>query len=286
MPGIDLTGQVFERLTVLSRNSTATTAEYSWWCHCSCGNTVSVRGNMLRKRRTKSCGCLRHKPPGNFVDITGQTFTRLTVTARDWSIPTEKGAAWVCTCVCGNTITVLTKDLNKKVKSCGCLKRTNLPERNLKHGATQKKAPTPEYKTWQKMKERCLSPTSKDYARYGGRGITICQRWKEDFSVFLEDMGLRPTPQHSLERRDNNGPYAPENCRWATKREQARNTRNNVLLTWNGETHCISEWSEIVHISQLTLAERYRAGWSVERVLTTPVRRWPSQRRNDQPSFL
>jgi hypothetical protein len=150
-------------------------------------------------------------------------------------------------------------------------------ELKVTHGATRKNQISPEYRAWCKMKERCNCTTSKDYARWGGRGIRVCERWQNSFTAFLHDMGPRPTPKHTLERLDNNGPYSPENCIWATRTRQARNTRNTVFLTWNNETHCISEWSEIVPISQRTIAERYRAGWPVERILTTPPRRWPSQ---------
>jgi hypothetical protein len=157
------------------------------------------------------------------------------------------------------------------------LRAERLAQGHLVHGNARKTGPTPEYKAWQKIKERCLVLTSKDYPRYGGRGIQVCPQWVESFSTFLADMGPRSNPLHSIERRDNDGPYAPDNCYWATRKEQARNTRNNVLLTWNGETHCLSVWSELVHIRPSILADRYRAGWSIERLLMTPPRRWPSQ---------
>ena len=97
-------------------------------------------------------------------------------------------------------------------------------------------------------------------------------------SKFLHDMGPRPSSKHSIERRNNDGSYSAKNCYWATRQTQARNMRTNALLTWQDETHCLAEWADIIHIQRSILAQRYRAKWSVEKILTTPVRRWPSQR--------
>jgi hypothetical protein len=282
---LDLTGQCFDNLTVLERDTTANTKEYSWWCQCICGAKVSVRSYMLRKRRTRSCGCLRHKSPPNFLDLTGQTFTRLIVLHRDLapSHP-EQGAWWICQCQCGKTVSALAKALQSKaIKSCGCLRGERLVAGNLKHGQNRKSRTTPEYKAWQKMKERCDSPTSKDYPRYGGRGITVCDDWRTSFEAFFAYVGPRPSAQHTLDRYpDNDGPYAPGNVRWATRTEQARNTRNTVFLTLHGETHCLSEWSEILHINHQILIDRHMYGWSDEKILTTPVRQWPSRATNHQ----
>ena len=219
------------------------------------------------------------RTPPNFLDLTGQLFTRLTVLYRDpFPLHPKEGPAWICQCICGQQKSVTTRSLrSKRTRSCGCWEREHQAQGNLKHGNARKSGASPEYRSWQKMKDRCLTPTCPDYPRYGGRGITICIQWQDSFPTFLQDMGPRPSPQHSIERRNNNGPYSPENCRWATRTEQARNTRNNVFLTYNGETHCLAEWSEIVSIRQNTLSDRYRYGWSDEKILTTPLRRWPSQ---------
>jgi len=272
---IDLTDQTFDQLTVIARDTTATTIEYSWWCQCQCGKIVSVRSSMLRAHRTRSCGCLRHKSPVNFLDLTDKTFTRLTVMHRDtMPLHPERGTWWICICICGNRLSVTTRDLqSKSVKSCGCLRAEQLQRGNLKHGQNRRTRTTPEYKAWQKMKERCDSPTSKDYPRYGGRGITVCDDWRTSFEAFFAHVGPRPSPHHTLDRYpDNNGPYAPGNVRWATRIEQARNTRNTVFLTLHGETHCLSEWSTILHIKHQILIDRHTYGWSDEKILTTPVR--------------
>jgi len=122
---------------------------------------------------------------------------------------------------------------------------------------------------------------------YGGRGITVCERWLRSFIAFLADMGQRPSPRHTLDRIDNNGPYTgpcPEypqgNCRWATPFEQANNRRNNRLITWNDTTHSVSEWARLLNFKHSTLLHRLASGWSIEKTLTTALRRWPSQLRD------
>jgi len=127
------------------------------------------------------------------------------------------------------------------------------------------------YLRWWAMVDRCTNPHNRCYARYGGRGITVCDRWRT-FQVFFADMGMFPTRDHSLERIDNLGPYAPDNCRWATRIEQGQNKRNNVTLTLHGRTLTLNAWARDVGIDRLTLRRRLRdLGWSPERTLTTPV---------------
>jgi hypothetical protein len=131
---------------------------------------------------------------------------------------------------------------------------------------------TPEYKPWESMRARCNNPNRPCYDRYGGRGIKVCERWN-DFSNFLEDVGPRPSPQHSLDRYPNvNGNYEPGNVRWATPKEQARNRRNNHFLTFNEETHTIAEWEEIKGWKTGVIKIRLRYGWPLEKIFTEPVR--------------
>lgn len=126
-----------------------------------------------------------------------------------------------------------------------------------------------EYRAWKRIRQRCFNPNYHSFADYGGRGILVCTRW-EDPTAFLADMGPMPSPQHSIERIDNDGPYSPENCRWALPKEQASNRRTTVLLTHNGETKTMAEWSRITGIGKTTLSNRLKAGWSHEGALTTP----------------
>ncbi len=129
----------------------------------------------------------------------------------------------------------------------------------------------PEYVCWQQMNSRCFNPRNRCFPRYGGRGVTVCDRWRHDFAAFLADMGPRPSPKHSIDRIDNSGPYSPENCRWATLTEQNRNKRTNRLLTFHGETLPLSAWAERLGMPENTIRNRLRRGWSDERTLTEPV---------------
>ena len=125
------------------------------------------------------------------------------------------------------------------------------------------------HRTWGLMIQRCHNPNNPAYPQYGGRHIVVCDRWRLSFIAFLSDMGDRPTPTHTLERRDNNGPYEPENCCWATKKQQARNRTYNRKLTFGGETKTVAEWSESIGIKSWIIRQRIdRYGWSVERTLT------------------
>lgn len=138
---------------------------------------------------------------------------------------------------------------------------------NRKHGEGQERSP--EYRSWDGMRDRCLNEKSAPYADYGGRGITVCSRWRgpDGYENFLADMGRKPSPHHTLDRRDNGGNYTPENCRWATKKEQASNRRDNVRLTFNGETHLLRDWAARLELPYNTLYNRLARGWSVARAL-------------------
>lgn len=128
----------------------------------------------------------------------------------------------------------------------------------------------PEYRVWKSMKSRCYNRKNTQYKNYGGRGIIMCEQWRASFHTFLTDMGPRPSPHHTIERRDNDGPYALNNCYWATMKEQSRNKRTNHLLTFQGEALCIRDWSLKTGLKYQTIIARLRYGWSVERILTTP----------------
>lgn len=139
------------------------------------------------------------------------------------------------------------------------------------HGAVSGGRST-EYIIWQGIKARCLKSSSPSYSNYGGRGITICDAWRDSFEGFLADVGHRPGPDLTIDRIDTNGNYEPGNVRWATQTEQGRNRRDNRLLTLNGVTHCVAEWAEITRMSTMCIKARLRQGWSDERTLTEPVR--------------
>lgn len=197
-------------------------------------------------------------------DLTGKTFGRWTVIARAPSRGATKKARWYCRCSCGTERDVAGVSLRRGFsKSCGCLHKFPLT-----HGATG----SAEYDAWAGINQRCYTPTNNHYNEYGARGITVCERWRQSFENFYTDMGPKPTKEHSLDRINNNGPYSPDNCRWATTRQQNRNTRRNVMLTHNGETLCVAEWAERIGINRYRLYSRLKSGWSVERTLSEPLR--------------
>jgi len=132
---------------------------------------------------------------------------------------------------------------------------------------------TPEWRVWKGMRQRCLDVDVPQYRHYGGRGIKICTRW-ESFDNFFEDMGHRPSAKHSLDRIDVNGNYEPNNCKWATWKEQHRNRRSNVLIEYNGKIQCMSAWAEEYGLSKCILHYRLTKGkWPIEKALTTPTKR-------------
>lgn len=144
--------------------------------------------------------------------------------------------------------------------------RPDLAARNAAR-ATHRMSHTPIYNCWRSMLARCENPNQKDFARYGARGITVCNRWR-NFADFLADMGTKPDGM-SIDRIDGSKGYSPENCRWATATEQANNKRSNVLVTFNGATATVAEWAQRVGLERKTLEYRIRAGWDASRALTT-----------------
>lgn len=148
-------------------------------------------------------------------------------------------------------------------------------ERHGKHGLSHR----PEYRAWQQMRLRCHDPKHAAYPNYGGRGIFVCERWLKSPTAFLADMGPRPSPKHELDRRDNSGPYSPENCRWASRKENDRNRRSNRLVAAGGVTRTLIEWSERTGIPQDTLKHRLDSGWTADRAVSTPVRPRRSKRQ-------
>lgn len=150
-------------------------------------------------------------------------------------------------------------------QSCGCLRREQQGKQRLTHGLSS----SPEYHIWRAIKDRCDNPKMQNYQRYGGRGVRMDPTWRESFEAFYRDMGPRPSAKHSIERRDNAGHYTPENCYWATRIEQGSNKRNNRRLEFRGVTLTVSEWARVIGIPMRTLHARLKAGWSVERALST-----------------
>ena len=203
------------------------------------------------------------------INLIGQRFTRLLVVER---AENEKNgsARWVCQCDCGNTIVISSYHLrNEDVKSCGCFQR-DFPNRTT-HGHSGE----PIYDEWCGMKARCYNKSQKAYKNYGGRGITVCERWRNNFKDFLDDVSELPhfgEEGYSLERINNDGNYEPSNCKWATIEDQANNKRSNHMITYNGKTQSVKKWADEVGVNYGTLKSRINRGWAIEKALTEPVK--------------
>lgn len=246
-----------------------------WEFRCECGAVKVARACHVLSGRTQSCGCLhaertRDVSRSQTGIAPGDRFHRLTAVAE---CPRDGGfARWSFRCECGTEVVVLAgKVKSGHTKSCGCFGREASRARRYKHGKGDQK--TKEYRAWCGMKQRCHNPRSSAYQDYGGRGITVCDRWlgPDGFGHFFADMGLAPSPAHSVDRLDNSRGYSPDNCAWRTRVEQMNNRRGNVTLTHDGEALTVAEWATRLGIKQTTIRARLRMGWSTEKVLTTPL---------------
>ena len=239
-------------------------------CKCECGNKKLFTKRSLTIDKTQSCGCLVGK---TFKNIEGMQFDRL----KAISIHHINGGGcyWNCECKCGNTTIVRASSLlSGDTKSCGCLMKETLLHET--HGMTNTRL----YRIWNGMKDRCKNKNAPEYENYGGRGIRVCQEWLDDFMNFYNwAMANGYRDDLTIDRKDNDKGYSPENCRWATAKEQANNTRSTVFLTYKGETKPVSEWSEITGIRQDTLTYRKRHGWTDEECIEIPLNKTKGKHR-------
>ena len=223
-PKIDLKELRFGHLIVIREavRSKQSKRTVRWLCDCDCGMCSVVNSQDLRSGKTKSCGCMKR------VDLTGKHYGRLTVLGRSHGAP----STWDCRCECGSLVIVRGGNLHSgSTKSCGCLRRDHAKQLKIKHGHAPKRGrPSREYRSWQAMKRRCFVSDNDNYRYYGGRGITVCERWKNSFENFMADMGPRPK-RRTLDRIDSDGNYEPGNCRWATGSEQRLNQRRMSTST-------------------------------------------------------
>lgn len=192
------------------------------------------------------------------INAIGMRFGRLTAISEAEMIAGRK--AYLCKCDCGSEKVIRSAYLqSENTRSCGCMRS----ESNAKTGAGKinpdAKRRTAIYKRWGTMKQRCENPANPFYKNYGGRGIYVCSAW-HSFDAFLADMGQPPTPKHTLERMDNNGPYSPENCRWALRSEQLRNQRRTILIDLDGEVLAAKDWSEMLGVSYQSVTKAFRRG--------------------------
>jgi hypothetical protein len=205
------------------------------------------------------------------INLIGQKFGRLIVIKQ--ARKDKNGHIhWLCKCSC-NKIKIVRGNSLKcgQTQSCGCLQKERTATTHNKHNCSQRGQKFRTYRTWKTMIQRCTNHNDTNYDNYGNRGITVCKRWM-NFLNFLKDMGERPI-EHSIDRRNNYEGYCKENCYWATLEQQARNKRNNHLETYNDETQCIIIWAEKTGINKRTILWRLKNSWSIEKTLTTPVRK-------------
>ena len=205
------------------------------------------------------------------IDISNQRFGRLTAIEKSTNICGK--TAWKCVCDCGNIAYVTTSNLTcNRIRSCGCIKQELLMRRNITHNQRHTRL----YEVWKGIKQRCYNPKHRAYHNWGGRGIKMCEDWKNNFQSFYNwsyANGYSPENQKdeknklTIDRIDVNGNYEPSNCRWVTRKVQASNMRTNKLITINGETHCIAEWCRIYNVHTSNYYKKINKGMSPEEAL-------------------
>ena len=255
-------GQRYGRLVAIAFVSRNKKHLAYWKFQCDCGREHVARASHVTFGNVASCGCLARElksartkgPPV----MPGERQGRLTAVefAGRFLIGKQPYDCWKFRCDCGTIVTVrpaYVRDGN--TKSCGCLKEEalRLGQQSRKHGLSQ----IPEYSVWNRMVRRCVNQRDLNYPGWGGRGIKVCDRWRK-FENFYADMGPRPSAKHSIDRIDNDGPYSPENCRWATRKEQANNRGNCITMLYEGRSIPLREVEALSGIKYQTLYARLR----------------------------
>lgn len=264
-----MSGQKFSKLTVLSRSedyvSPSGNKLVQWLCKCDCGNEVIVSGSNLKSGKQISCGCHSiEKAREKLDDLIGRKFGRLEVMSFSHSA-NNRMSYWNCLCDCGNEVCVSSGNLKSgNTKSCGCYRLDLQRERKTVKSERL-------YHIWASMKQRCKNPNNHKYNDYGGRGITVCNEWEvfDNFYNWSVDNGYKEGL--TIDRIDNDKGYSPDNCRWATQTEQARNKRNTIFLELDGERKPLPEWADEKNIPSSVIRKRLKMGWSVNEALNIKV---------------
>jgi hypothetical protein len=203
------------------------------------------------------------------INLSGQTFGKLTVIRYHGRRGAKGSHAWVCRCECGSEKVIQGRAMNGGgTVSCGCFAKSRIANANTKHGLHTRANRHPLFDVWRSMRRRCYNRKTHNWHLYGARGIAVCERWRKSFAAFVEDMGPRPSGGYTIERRDNNGNYTPENCYWATMKTQSNNRRNNRAFEHGGRTLTLSQWAEVARIKNATISERLKRGWPFAKAIT------------------
>lgn len=260
----DYVGKKYGHLKVIGKSENSTIPN-AFLFLCDCGKKVTLAPDLVLKGRQKSCGKCKYANISpqriNPKDFIGSKNNLLTVTG---VIKSEKGkSVLICSCDCGKTTTLLPYQFKSgKIKSCGCLLRKSP---NFKDGRSKNEL----YGIWYNMIGRCENPNHVKYYRYGKRGISVCGEWHNfwNFVKWSDSVGGKPKG-FTLDRIDNDGNYCPENCRWASSKEQSLNKSTNRIITYNGSSKALHEWDILLNISDQSLANRLDRGWSLDKALT------------------
>lgn len=262
---LDIIGSKYNNLTVLSYSHSKKNKyqfDYFYNCKCECGKELLVSRHNLVNGITKNCGCKKQ-----LESLLGKKIGKLTVISYDANMIIGKGRKCVCKCDCGKIYETWDRVIRYgNRQSCGCLE-TVRTQGTYRHGFSRRYQKNRLYKIWSNMKNRCYDKKNKHYKNYGGRGISVCNDWLEDFVKF-KDWALANGYSENLtiDRIDNNGNYCPENCRWADRYIQENNRRNCIYISYKGKTQTITQWSRELGINRATIKYRYAHGYSVEKI--------------------
>lgn len=279
MRKIDITGQIFTGLTVLKECPERVNGRIQWICSCICGKVVRIDGGALRGEGSKTCGCLTGlniKKLSRRTKIKpGDIYGNLLV-IKECSKNSNKNITYLCKCICGNEKITCSYKLSHNIAlHCGCKHGELINSYITKHGYSKSTDRHPAYSIWLGIKQRCLSPLCCAYRDYGGRGITICEEWKNNPKVFVEwalengyEKGL------TIERIDVNGNYEPNNCKWITRYEQVSNRRNTIYISYRGKNIAPSkEWQKYAvsaNVNYRTFLGRIIRDWDIEEAALKP----------------
>lgn len=206
------------------------------------------------------------------INLKGKIFGRLLVLKMAGK-DKHRNILWTCQCECGIIKNISGVGLRtNQTKSCGCYHRDIVSKPNIS-SITHGKSISKIYNIWHGIKLRCYTKSSTSYKNYGGKGIIVCEEWKNSFEQFYKDMGDIPFEKAQIDRIDNNGPYSKENCRWVTSKQNCFNKSNNKYLTYKGETKLLIDWAIQYNFQRYTITNRLQQGWTIERILETPERR-------------